>query len=187
MTLFEDGFFHFFMKEHDIWKRLLYLVKSSLLKELMSGVAKSHLQPKPKKQKTRPPHGRYKWWVCFFVLFGGFGFCYLEMDLEECYGILGFFVCFEMVPDECYDISVWECSIGVHCFCAGCALLFAHGGPRFYFLGGELYLLLFSSTCLQIVICDFLGGQLCFRLFFPKVYRRLSQKGTLVPKGTLVS
>ena len=45
MTLFEDGFFHV-MKEHDIQKRLLDLVESSLLKEFMWGVVKSHLQPK---------------------------------------------------------------------------------------------------------------------------------------------
>ena len=45
MTLFEDGFFHV-MKEHDIQKRLPDLVESSLLKEFMWGVVKSHLQPK---------------------------------------------------------------------------------------------------------------------------------------------
>ena len=53
---------------------------------------------------------------------------------------------FEMVPDdECYDISVWECSICVCIFCAGCGLLFAHvGGPLFWLLTG-----LYTSQVVQ--------------------------------------
>ena len=53
--------------------------------------------------------------IVFVLFFLFLGFCYLEMVLEECYVIIGFFVFvrwFEMSAVTLY--SVWECSIGVH-------------------------------------------------------------------------
>ena len=60
MTRFEDGFFHFFMKEHNIWKHLLYLIKHfhniSLLKELKINVGSAKSQMQLYKEQLHKKH-----------------------------------------------------------------------------------------------------------------------------------